>query len=88
MSTSGRRPSMTPGEALEFHKDTLVVDTKLPVNQGIIYTDKMRAAMSEWVAEGRLSRSQIWAQLCAMSVKELQESPEARRLNSDNHSCR
>ena len=83
MSTSGRRPSMTPGEALEFHKDTLVVDTKLSVNQGIIYTDRMREAMSEWVAEGRLSRSQIWAQLCAMSVKELQESPDARRQYLD-----
>ena len=83
MSTSGRRPSMTTGEALEFHKDTLVVDTKLPVNQGVIYTDKMREAMSEWVAEGRLSRSEIWARLCAMSVKELQESPEARRQYLD-----
>ena len=83
MSTSGRTPSMTPGEALEFHKDTLVVDTKLPVNQGVIYTDRMREAMSEWVAEGRLSRAQIWARLCAMSVKELQESPEARRQYLD-----
>ena len=83
MSTSGRTPSMTPGEALEFHKDTLVVDTKLPVNHGVIYTDRMREAMSEWVAEGRLSRAQIWARLCAMSVKELQESPEARRQYLD-----
>ncbi len=78
MSTSGRRPSMTPGEALEFHKDTLVVDTKLPVNHGVIYTDRMRAAMSEWVAEGRLSRSEISTRLYAMTVKELQESPEVR----------
>ena len=83
MSTSGRRPSMTPGEALEFHKDTLVVDTKLPVNHGVIYTDRMREAMSEWMAEGRLSRSQISTQLYAMTVKELQESPEARRQYLD-----
>ncbi len=83
MSTSRRRPSMTPGEALEFHKDTLVVDTKLPVNHGVIYTDRMREAMSEWVAEGRLSRSQISTRLYAMTVKELQESPETRRQYLD-----
>ena len=78
MATTGRKPSMTPGEALEFHQDALVVDTKLPVNHGLLYTDKMREAMTKWVAEGRLSRSDISARLYAMAVRELQESAEAR----------
>ena len=43
----------------------------------------MREAMSEWVAEGRLSRSQISTRLYAMTVKELQESPETRRQYLD-----
>ena len=78
MATTIRKPSMTPGEALEFHQDTLVVDSKFLVNHGIVYTDKMRQAMAEWVQEGRLSRSDISARLYAMTVRELQDSPEVR----------
>ena len=78
MATTGRKPSMTPGEALEFHQDALVVDTKMPVNHGLIFTDKMREAMAEWVAEGRLSRNEISTRLYAMMVRELQTSAEVR----------
>ena len=78
MATTRRKPSMTPGEALEFHQDALVVDTKLPVNHGLLYTDKMRQAMTEWVAEGRLSRSDISGRFAAMTVREIQDSAEIR----------
>ena len=78
MTMPRRKPSMTPGEALEFHQDALVVDSKLVVSQGVLYTDKMREAMAEWVAEGRLSRTEIQARLLAMEVQELQNSPEAK----------
>lgn len=78
MSMPRRKPSLTPGEALEFHQDTLVVDSKMIVSLGILFTDKMREAMGEWVAEGRLSRTEIQGRLLAMEVQELQNSPEAR----------
>ena len=83
MPTTVRKPSMTPGEALEFHQDALVTDTKMPVNHGLIFTDKMREAMAEWVAEGRLSRTDISRRLYAMTVRELQTSPEVRRQYVD-----
>ena len=41
---SDRKPFLTPGEALEFHKDVLVVDTKMPANNGFFYNDNMREA--------------------------------------------
>ena len=58
-----RKPFLTPGEALEFHKDVLVVDTKMPANHGLFYNDNMREAMKNWVEDGRLSRSEIQAKL-------------------------
>ena len=78
MTTSRRKPSMTPGEALEFHKDALVVDSKMMVSRGVLFTDRMREAMDHWVAEGRLSRAKIQGRLMEMEIKELQNSPEAR----------
>ena len=69
---------MTPGEALEFHQDTLVVDSKMIVSQGTLYTEKMREAMAEWVNEGRLSRFEIQERLLEMEIQEIQNSPEAR----------
>ena len=59
MATPRRKSSMTPGEALEFHQGALVVDSKMIVSLGVLYTEKMREAMAEWVAEGRLSRTEI-----------------------------
>ncbi|HIC15550.1 MAG TPA: hypothetical protein EYO83_10450 [Gemmatimonadetes bacterium] len=78
MARPRRKPSMTPGEALEFHQGALVVDSKMIVSLGVLYTDKMREAMAEWVAEGRLSRTEIQDRLLAMELQELQNSPEAR----------
>ena len=40
-----RKPFLTPGETVEFHKDVLVVDTKMPANHGLFYNDNMREAM-------------------------------------------
>ena len=78
MTTPRRKPSMTPGEALEFHKDALVVDSKMMVSRGVLFTDRMREAMNHWVKEGRLSRTEIHGRLLEMEIKELQNSPEAR----------
>jgi len=78
MATPRRKPSMTPGEALEFHQGALVVDSKMIVSLGVLFTEKMREAMAEWVAEGRLSRTEIQGRLLAMEIQELQNSPEAR----------
>ena len=79
MSGMNRKPWLTPGEALEFHKDALVVDTKMPVNHGLLYNENMREAMGIWVKEGRLSRSEIQARLYEMTVKELKTSEESRK---------
>ena len=76
---ANRKPFLTPGEALEFHKDVLVVDTKMPANHGLFYNDNMREAMKNWVEDGRLSRSEIKAKLYEMTVKELKSSEEARK---------
>ena len=69
MTTPRRKPSMTPGEALEFHQGALVVDSKMIVSLGVLFTDKMREAMAEWVAEGRLSRTEIQGRLLAMEIR-------------------
>ena len=78
MIPRSKKPSMTPGEALEFHQDALVVDSKMIVSQGTLYTERMREAMAEWVNEGRLSRFEIQERLLDMEIQELQNSEEAR----------
>ena len=54
---------MTPGEALEFHRDALVVDSEMIVSQGTLYTEKMCKSMAVWVNGGRLSRFKIQERL-------------------------
>ena len=43
----GRPPSLTPQEALELHRQALVIDTQQPpITTGIVFTPGMRAAVA------------------------------------------
>ena len=70
---------MTPEEARQFHDTTMVIDSQQPgVTSGVLYTESMHEAMQEFAAQG-MSRGEIRKRLQAMTVREIQDHPEAAR---------
>ena len=56
---ANRRPVMNYDEALQFHQQTMVVDSQQPgVTSGVLYTETMHEAMKELVNQG-LSRREV-----------------------------
>ena len=79
MTTTTRKPTLTPDEALRLHDEALVIDSQQPgVTSGQLFTDNMRAALDGYVRDG-LTRVQITGLMQAMAVREVQTSAEARR---------
>ncbi len=80
----GRRPpSLTPQEALELHRQALVIDTQQPpITTGIVSTPGMRAAVAELARLGR-TRAEAGPILEGVLAREIQTSPEARALYLD-----
>ncbi len=78
MTTARREATLTPSEALELHREALVIDSQEPgATSGFLFTDRMREAMAEYVDMG-LSRGRVRLLLQAMAVREVQESAAAR----------
>ena len=76
---ANRRPVMNYDEALQFHQQTMVVDSQQPgVTSGVLYTETMHEAMKELVNQG-LSRREVNRRLQAMAVKEIRERPESAK---------
>ena len=68
---------MTPEEALQFHKNTLIVDSQQPgATSGLLFNTKMKQALKNFINEGK-TRREIRILLQAMATKEIQNSPEA-----------
>ncbi len=80
----GRRPpSLTPQEALELHRQALVIDTQQPpITTGIVSAPGMRAAVAELARLGR-TRAEAGPILEGVLAREIQTSPEARALYLD-----
>lgn len=77
------KPSLTPQEALELHKQALVIDTQQPpIISGIVFTPGMREAVSELAKQGR-TRSEAAPILEAVLTREIQTSQEARDIYLD-----
>ncbi len=76
---ANRNPSMNSDEALQFHHQTMVVDSQQPgITSGVLYTETMHEVMQELVGEG-LSRREINKRLQAMAVREIRERPESAK---------
>ena len=76
----GRQPSLTPQEALELHRQALVIDTQQPpITTGIVFTPGMRKAVAELARQGR-TRAEAGPILEGVLAREIQTSPEARDL--------
>lgn len=74
----GSRPSLTPSEALELHRQALVIDTQQPpITTGIVFTPGMRDAVVELAQQGR-TRAEAGPILEAVLTREIRTSPEAR----------
>ena len=72
-----KNPIMTPEEALQFHKNTLIVDSQQPgATSGLLFNTKMKQALKNFIDEGK-TRREIRILLQAMATKEIQNSPEA-----------
>lgn len=72
------RPSLTPAEALELHQQSLVIDTQQPpITSGIVFTDGMRARMTEMAGLGR-THSEAMPAVEAALVRDIQTSAKAR----------
>ncbi len=77
--TVGRKPTLTPDEALRLHSEALVIDSQQPgVTSDLLFTKRMKATLDRHVNEGLLTRGQIVTLLQAMAVREVQSSAEAR----------
>ena len=48
---------MTPEEALQFHKNTLIVDSQQPgATSGLLFNTKMKQALKNFIDEGKTRR--------------------------------
>ncbi len=48
------KPSLTPDEARRLHFEALVIDAQQPpATTGFLFTEKMRAALAEYVQQRR-----------------------------------
>ena len=80
MATTRRGPALTPDEARRLHEEALVIDSQQPgATSGMLFNDNMKAALDEYVREGKLSRAEIAQRLRDMAVQEVQTSGDARR---------
>jgi membrane dipeptidase len=75
-----RTPSLSPDEALELHRQALVIDSQQPfVTSGIVFTPGMREALDELVRQGR-TQAEIFPALGDVLAREIQVSSEAREI--------
>lgn len=78
-----RKPTLTPAEARALHAEALVIDSQQPpITTGALFTPRMRQLVAEYARMGR-TRAEVQPHLEAMVVRELRESPEARRAYLD-----
>ena len=79
-------PTLTPDEARRLHEEALVIDTQQPpATSGFLFTDKMRAALAEYVQQAgqTASREEAMILMEVMAAREIQTSPEARKAYLD-----
>lgn len=78
-----RPPSLTRTEALELHKQALVIDSQQPpLTSGIVFTPGMRESLDELARYGR-TRAEAGAVLENVLAREIQVSQEAGQMYLD-----
>lgn len=78
-----RPPSLTMQEALELHKQALVIDSQQPpLTSGIVFTPGMRESLDNLVKNGR-TRAEAGAVLENVLAREIQVSEEAGQIYLD-----
>ncbi|MEM7035182.1 MAG: membrane dipeptidase [Chloroflexota bacterium] len=78
-----RSPSLTAPEALELHKQALVIDTQQPpLTSGLVFTPGMRESLDELVKFGR-TRTEAATVLENVLAREIQVSEEAGQIYLD-----
>lgn len=78
-----RPPSLTEQEALELHKQALVIDTQQPpLTSGLVFTPGMRESLDNLVKFGR-TRTEAAAVLENVLAREVQVSEEAGQIYLD-----
>ncbi len=78
-----RPPSLTPDEALELHRQALVIDSQQPfVTSGIIATPGMRETLAALAREGR-TQAESAVILSGVLAREMQTSAETREAYLD-----
>src|SRR5437660_9676768 len=75
-----KNTSLTPEEARKFHYEALVIDAQQPpANSGFLFTERMRAALDEYIKrDGLKARDEIAPLMEEMAVQEIKTSQEAR----------
>ena len=80
MSNRKRKQTMSPKEALDFHFNSLVIDSQQPgMTNALLFTENMRKTLGEYVEEGHLSRAQITRILEQQMVEEIQTSSKTQK---------
>ena len=78
-----RAPALSRGEALELHRQALVIDSQQPpVTAGLLVSEEMSRALDKLVARGR-TRSEAAPALEAMAARQIHSSPTARAAYLD-----
>lgn len=81
--TRRRSPNLDKQEALELHKEALVIDTQQPpLTSGLVFTPGMRAALDELAEFGR-TRAEAATMLENVLAREIQVSEEAGQIYLD-----
>ena len=80
MSSRKRKQTMSPKEALDFHFNSLVIDSQQPgMTNALLFTENMRKTLGEYVEEGHLSRAHITRILEQQMVEEIQTSSKTQK---------
>ncbi|MBV7331832.1 hypothetical protein KFU94_27105 [Chloroflexi bacterium TSY] len=75
-----RPPNLTPHEALELHKQALVIDTQQPpLTSGLVFTPGMRESLEELATFGR-TQAEAVAVLENVLAREIQVSEGAGQI--------
>ncbi len=78
-----RTPSLTPAEALELHRQALVIDTQQPpISSGIVFTPNMRETLADLARQGR-TRAEAGPVLEDVLARDIETGQEARDLYLD-----
>jgi len=78
-----RKPSLTAHEAVELHKEALVIDTQQPpLTTGLVFTPGMRESLGELAKLGR-TQVEAGAVLENVLAREIQVSEEAGQMYLD-----